>query len=62
MFMPSWRRKSLKNSKSAGGSTGSTTTVIGMPMHPGEPEAGPLPPAEVGQGEDRAPAGGRRTR
>ena len=32
MFMPSWRRKSLKNSNSAGGSTGSTTTVTGMPI------------------------------
>ena len=58
--MPSSRRNSTKKSNSSGGSTASTTAVTCTSEHLGEPERGPLPPAEVGQGQDRADARGQR--
>ena len=62
MFMPSGRRKSTNHSNSSGGSTRLDHDGDRHARHLGEPEAGPLPAAEVGQGEDRpGPAGRRRS-
>ena len=42
------------HSASSGGSTGSTTAVTWRCLDLGQPERGPLPAAEVGQGQDHA--------